>query len=194
MTAAPTRPRLLRGAAIAVLALVLSACGFHLRSALTLPQDVGPIRVVARNPYSPLAQSVVQALERAGADATAEGAVDGKAVLNIRSEKWGSLPISVDQFGRSQEYTLRYAVVFSFTRADGTVFVPQQVVEMARDYISSPTNATGAESEAELLGKEMRKDMTAAILRRIDVAARSPRPATPVEPTDATLPDPTAPP
>jgi LPS-assembly lipoprotein len=192
--ALPSRPRLLRTAAIAALALVLTACGFHLRSALTLPPDVGQILVASRNPYSPLAQSVVQALERAGVEASTEGPPTGKAVLNVVSEKWGSLPISVDQYGRAQEFTLRYAVVFSFTKADGSVFVPKQVVELARDYVSSPTSPTGAESEVDLLTKEMRKDMTAAILRRIDAAARSPKPETPAEPTDVTLPDLNAPP
>ena len=59
------------------------------------------------------------------------------------SERWGDLPIAIDQFGRSQEYTLRYAVVFAFKRADGTDLVPQQVVELSRDYVSQPDNATG---------------------------------------------------
>ena len=43
-------------------AVLLSACGFHLRGALALPADIGPIRVTAGDPYSPLAQGLAQAL------------------------------------------------------------------------------------------------------------------------------------
>lgn len=160
----------------AALVLGLSACGFHLRNALVLPPDLGPVKVTARDQYSPLAESLASALERAGAVAADPDAKSGVAVLRIRSEKFASRPISVDERGRAQEYTLLYAVVFSLDRADGTNVVPQQAVELSRDYISVPTNSTGTDSEQELLTREMRKDMTASILRRIDAASRAPMP------------------
>ncbi len=162
--------------AILALALGLTACGFHLRGALSLPPDLGPVRVVARDPYSPLANSLAIALENAGATPAPEGATEGVATLRIRLEKWGQIPISIDQFGRAQEYTLRYAVMFSLDKADGTNLVPEQTVELARDYISVPTRSTGTEGEREVLAREMQKEMTASILRRIDAASRAPRP------------------
>lgn len=161
----------------AVAALLLSACGFHLRGALTLPDDIGPIRVVARDKYSPLAESLAQALNRAGGQATAEGPVDGKATLTIRIERWGNTPISVDAQGRSQEYTLRYATVFEMRRADGAVVVPSQSIELARDYISVPTQSEGTEGEREILAREMQREMVASILRRIDAVSKAPQPA-----------------
>ena len=175
--------RMTRPIAIIALALCLTACGFHLRGALTLPPDLGPVRVVARDPYSPLAESLAVALEQAGATSAPEGATEGVATLRIRLEKWGSTPISIDQFGRAQEYTLRYAVMFSLDKADGTNLVPQQTVELARDYVSVPTRSTGTEGERELLAREMQREMTASILRRIDAASRAPMPVgMPVEP------------
>lgn len=171
-----------RSLLLAILMLGLSACGFHLRSALLLPPDLGPVRVVAPDPYSPLADALAVALERAGATPAPEGAKTDVATLRVHTEKWASIPISVDQFGRAQEYSLRYAVVFSLDRADGSNLVPQQVVELARDYISVPTRSTGTESERELLSREMRKDMVASILRRVDAASRAPTPVAPAEP------------
>ena len=178
--------------AILVLALGLTACGFHLRSALTLPPDLGPVRVIAKDPYSPLAESLSVALEQAGATPAAEDAAADVATLRIHLEKWGSTPISIDQFGRAQEYTLRYAVMFSLDKADGTNVVPQQTVELARDYVSVPTRSTGTEGERELLAREMQKEMTASILRRIDAASRAPMPigmpGAPPMPADGTAP------
>lgn len=179
----------------ALLALALSACGFHLRNALTLPADLGPVRVVTSNPYSPLGQSLGQALARVGATPAADSDED-VATLEVISERWGSRPISIDQFGRAQEYTMRYAVVFVLRAADGSEVVPRNTIELARDYVSSPTNPTGAEGEQELLAKEMRRDMVAGILRRIDAAdeAGFPQQAepAPVEPGHAVPAEPTA--
>ena len=173
----------LRPLVLVVLALALSACGFHLRDALLLPQDLGPLRVVSPDPYSPLAQSLSEALTRAGAKPAVEGAAGDVATLRVVSERWGNTPLSVDQFGRAQEYTLRYAVIFRLNRADGSDLVPQQAIELSRDYIFVPTNASGAEGEREILTKELRREMVASILRRIDAASRAPAVAAPVEPS-----------
>lgn len=164
---------MIRTASIALLlALGLSACGFHLRDALVLPADIGQVRVTARDPYSPLAQSLERALARAGAQIAEPDARGRMSTLAIRSEHWASTPLSIDQFGRAQEYTLRYAVVFALVDASGDEIVPQQAVELARDYISVPTDLTGTDTEAELLGRELQREMTASILRRIDAATR----------------------
>ena len=157
--------------ALLVLVLVLTGCGFHLRNAIVLPADLGPVRVDARDPYSPLADSLELGLQRAGAVSAAADA-EGVAVLDLVAERWGNTPLSVDARGRAQEFTLRYAVVFELRSAEGELLVPRQVVELSRDYVSPPTNSIGTDSEREILARELRREMGAAILRRIDAAAR----------------------
>ena len=161
----------------ALLALALSACGFHFRNAVSLPQGLGPLRVVATDPYSPLADSLAQALEGAGATPADAATGDKVATLRIVSEHWGDTPLSVDAFGRSQEYTLRHAVIFEMRAADDAILVPQQAVELTRDYISSPTRSLGTGGEREILAAELQREMVAAILRRIDMATRASVPA-----------------
>lgn len=177
---------MIRIALTIVFACLLSSCGFQLRDAIALPADMGPLQVVSRNPYSPLAESLSQALTRAGAEIPLEGSADDVATLQIVSEAWRSTPLSVDAFGRAQEYTLRYAVFFVMKHADGSVIVPQQGVELMRDYVSSPTSSIGTASEQELLANEMRREMVASILRRIDAIARAPVPVS----TPAPAPEP----
>ena len=178
--------------------LALAACGFHLRKGVNLPADLGPLRVVSTNRYSPLAEALSQALARSGAvpapdpvdvvpqpddaqsgiappaDANAPVAPPTPvATLNIRKERWGSIPAAIDARGRAQELTLRYAVEFDLLRADGSVLVPRQVVELARNYVTVPDNNIGSDSEQEVLAKEMRRDMVASIMRRIDAALQA---------------------
>ena len=157
----------LRLLAVSFLAVSLSACGFHLRNKIALPDDLGPVLVTSTTQYSPLADAVAIGLRNSGAIAAAEGQTD-VATLQILSERWGDLPIAIDDRGRAQEFSLRYAAVFVFKRADGTDLVPQQVVELSRDYVSPPENATGTTTEREILANELRREMAASILRRVD--------------------------
>jgi LPS-assembly lipoprotein len=154
------------------LALAVSACGFHLRDALVLPSDIGTVRVASVDRYSPLADSLTHSIQRAGAQIASTDDPNA-TVVDLLSERWGDTPISVDQFGRAQEFNLRYAVVFEVRKADGTKPVPRQAVELARDYVSNPVNAIGTEGERELLVKELRREMAASIIRRLGAVART---------------------
>jgi LPS-assembly lipoprotein len=163
---------------VTLLAAALSGCGFQLRNAAKLPDDLGPVAVTAPDPYSPLADSLARALERNGAQAAAADALDGATKLEILSERWAELPIAVDNQGRAQEYSLRYAVVFRLRKPDGDLLVPQQAVELARDFVAPPSDAIGNASERDLLATEMRREMTASILRRVNAALQVTTPAT----------------
>ena len=192
-TASSRLPRMIRIFVATLLALALSACGFHLRNALKLPPDIGPVKVVSPDPYSPLAESLADALQRMGAKPVDPAATD-VAVLRIRSERWGNLPISIDEFGRAQEYSLRYAVIFDLVDGQGRAVIPTQAVELSRDYISSPTQLIGSESEREILSGELRREMSGAILRRVDAASRgAPTPAAPAPAAGPEAPAPATP-
>ncbi|MEG3192898.1 LPS-assembly lipoprotein LptE [Lysobacter sp. D1-1-M9] len=153
------------------LVLALAACGFSLRDALVLPPDLGPVQVVSVDRYSPLADSLAQSLTRAGA-VPATSRTENPAVLEVLAEEWGDTPISVDTFGRAQEFSLRYAVIFELRKADGSMLVPRQTIELSRDYISVPTQSQGAEGERDILVRELQREMAASVLRRIDAVAR----------------------
>ena len=167
----------IRIAVVAALALLCAGCGFHLRDAITVPADLNPIRVIAPDPYSPLAESLADAMQRAGAE-PADDALEQATTLHILSELWGDTPISIDELGRAQEFSLRYAVVFTLVDAAGATVVPQQSVELSRDYVAPPADSIGKTSERELLAKELRKDMTTAILRRVGAALNVTHPET----------------
>ena len=159
----------IRLACLLALVAVTGACGFHLRNAITIPAELNPVRVVAPDPYSPLAETLADAMISAGA----QGATDPMqpaTTLQIFTERWGDTPISIDELGRAQEFSLRYAVIFALIDPSGNVVVPRQAVELSRDYVAPPTDSVGATSERELLTKELRRDMSTAILRRVGAA------------------------
>ena len=185
--------RTFRLLALLLSVVAASACGFHLRDALRLPENLGPVRVVSVDRYSPLAQSLSLSLERGGAQIAGTDVPDA-SVLDVLSEQWGDTPVAVDAFGRTQELSLRYAVVFELRTGDGTLLVPRQTIELSRDYVSNPVNAIGTEGERDILMRELRREMVAAIVRRIDAysesaAALIPVPDIPDTPILPVLPD-----
>ncbi len=156
-----------------VLVSGLTGCGFHLRNKLTLPPDVPSVRVQSSTNYSELVKLLKRGLRGSGAVIAEDDTTAGVAQLMVLSERWGDLPIAIDGQGRAQEYSLRYAAIFTLTGSDGTVVVPQQVIELSRDYVSPPVDATGTATEREILADELRRDMSAAILRRVDSVVRA---------------------
>ena len=162
-----------RRALILLSFVFLSACGFHPRAQLELPAALGPVAVRTSDPYSPLGLELATALERAGV--AGAGAVEGQpsAALRITAERWRTAPLSVDQFARVREYVTRYRVDFQLADATGAVLVAPQTIELSREYSYDINASAGSPAEQELIQRELRRDMQAAILRRLDIVLRA---------------------
>lgn len=152
------------------LAAVLAACGFRPRASLALGTDVGPLKVQSADPYSPLTQGLSTALSRAGA----QSAVDGQpsATLKVVSEELTTRPLALDDRAQVREYETRYAVKFELLDAAGAVQVPVQEVVLTREYTYDSVASAGSPAEQALLQRELRRDMQAAIVRRLDAVLR----------------------
>jgi outer membrane lipopolysaccharide assembly protein LptE/RlpB len=155
----------------ALLALSLTACGFRPRGALVLPEGMGPLAVTSVDPYSPLPDALRRALRQAGVSSTE--ATEGTAQLRIESEVWSERPLTVDAFVTVREMETRYAVSVSVVDASGASVLPAETIELTRDYVYEATQSFGVANEQVLVQDELRRDMAAAILRRVDVALRA---------------------
>lgn len=153
------------------LVAMLAACGFRPRASLALGTDLGPVKVQSSDPYSPLAQGLSTALLRAGA----QPAVDGQpsATLKVLSEALATRPLAVDRRAQVREYETRYAVKFELLDAAGAARIPVQEVVLTREYTYDSVASAGSPAEQELLQRELRRDMQAAILRRLDAVLRA---------------------
>jgi LPS-assembly lipoprotein len=155
-----------------VCALALAGCGFHPRAELALPPDLGPVKVVTSDPYSPLGDSLSRALTRAGAQPAT--ATDVKvATLRVVSATWSEGPLSVDAFAHVREYIITYTVKFSFTDADNADINPLQEIKLQRDFTYDDSHALGSSEEQSTIREEMQRDMSASIIRSVGIALRN---------------------
>ena len=155
-------------------AAVLPACGFHPRQQIKLSDAVGPMKVETADPYSPLGTELASSLGRQGAVAPEAG--KPSATLRITAEAWSTQPLSLDQFAQVREYMTRYRVDFVLQGADGLPRIEAQSIELTREYTYDANASAGSPAEQELIQRELRRDMQAAILRRIDIALRNTSP------------------
>lgn len=151
-------------------AFLLVGCGFHPRDRVRFSDWVGPMRVETADAYSPLGLELAAALTRSGATAPVDG--EAAAALKITDENWDTAPLSVDQFAQVREYVTRYRVEFALQSAEGTPLIEPQSIELSREYTYDANASAGSPAEQELIQRELRRDMEAAILRRLDIVLR----------------------
>lgn len=152
--------------AAGLLLLLLTACGFKLRADISLPPELHRIQVVVADPYSPLRHNLEQALIRAGAQPVTDGA--GSAVLRILHNRLSREPLTVGGTGRVREFGMRYEVTMQLDDAQGEVVVARQDILLERSYPFDGAAAQGAPGEEEAVRAELEREMSQAILRRID--------------------------
>lgn len=156
--------------ALAVLALLVGACGFHPRGAVELPPGVSKVYVQA--PSALLGEPIAMYLEAGGARQVTDRADADVAVL-VTGERQDRRLLAVDpRTGKAREYELSYALTYQLARKDGSAILPPQTVSLVRDYTFDPTAVIAMGEEEALIYAEMRRDAVQQVLRRLRFALR----------------------
>ena len=158
------------------LALLLGGCGYKLRGFGELPTAMAVTYIDSGRPQnarpSRLAAALRSALRANGIVVTEDPDAAG-ATLKILSENLRRRTVSASAGDEVREWTLRYDVDFAVTQADGTQLLPRESTSVVRDIIYSETQVLGRESGEEQAIQEMRFDLASAIIRRLQLVARS---------------------
>jgi LPS-assembly lipoprotein len=157
-------------AGVAVLSL-LTACGFHLRGGVELPPVLEDAYVDSKDRYGSLSNELRLELQAAGAQVV-DDRKDATGILKLTSPRSQQRVLSVGSAGRATEYELFEEVTFALEKPDGEVLLAPQTVRMTRDMVFDDTQLLGKVSEAEVLRRQMHRDMARQILTRIEVAMR----------------------
>ena len=157
-------------ASLLVAVLALSACGFHLRQSAALPSSMQRVHL-AVNGGGELQRNLARALEDSGATLEDESG-PGVAELKIPLAAFDTDTLSVSGGARVTEYTIRYQVRFEVDDSNGQVLVPQQRVDMSRDFSYDATNTIGTDAQVEEIHRSLNDDMVQAILFRLQAAGR----------------------
>lgn len=157
--------------AVPATAFALSACGFHLRGEAVLPPTMHRVYVESSDLFSPLKTNVEAALTRSGAKVeNAPG--EGIAEVKLGAVSLAPVVRSVNSNARVSEFTMLYHVELEISDSAGKTLLQKQVIEQQRVFTFDQTQAIGTGAEQDIIKKEMERDMTQAILRRVDAVAK----------------------
>jgi LPS-assembly lipoprotein len=150
---------------------MLSACGYHLRGEAQLPSGMERVHVDSSDQFGPLKRNVEKALERSGAKIEpAPG--DGIADVSFTAVSLAPIVRSVSANARVNEYTMLYHLELQITDGAGKVLLPKQVIEQSRVFTFDQTQAIGTGAEQDEIKKEMERDMTQVVMRKVESAER----------------------
>lgn len=160
--------RLSQCALLLVTALLLPACGFHLRQNASLPPQMQRVHLVV-NGGGELERRLTRALGTSGATVEDESGPN-IAELRVPVATFATETLSAGGYVRITEYAVRYHVEFEVTGADGHELLARQRIDMSREFSFDASNAVGSESQVQELQRSLNDDMVQAILFRLQAA------------------------
>ncbi len=158
-----------------VVCAYLTACGFHLRGKLPIPDSIKTISVQSED--RDLRTKLVEALSFSGATVV-ESPSDALALLDLKNVRYEREVLTIDDRGKVTGYILRYRARFTLTSAEGES-LRQSALVTRRDFNFDPDLILQAEIEEESLRQDMLTDLTQQILRQIATVTASLAPAGP---------------
>lgn len=158
---------MMRTLLIALFALTLTACGFHLRG---VGAGALPFASISVKGDGEFADELRTYLHRdRNIQVVNNGAADAQIV--IRSEKYGKDIQSINSVGRAAEYRLNLQIDFQVIKGNEVVLENGQQ-KLHRTLTWDENNVLPKESEEALLQKDMRRDAIQLVLLRTIAALR----------------------
>lgn len=149
--------------ALAVLALALSACGFHLQGRETLPASLAAVRIEAVDPQSDFNLGLRAALRRSGTALVEDG---NPAVVRILADGSTEKVLTVSSFNIPTAYQLDYTIRISVSAGDREL-MPPETHTLSREYTFNEKALLAKERERELLAEALADDLVTLVMRRL---------------------------
>lgn len=148
---------------ITVLALTISACGFHLRGNIPLPSGISNMFVEA--PSGNFKDELAKILTNVGADlATGPGGAD--VVLKITSATSNRTVGTLDARGKADSYNLVFSVSYRLEDPAGKKIRAASIRETRR-YNFDPELVIESESEEADLLQDMEQEVAISLVRQL---------------------------
>jgi len=154
-----------KNSVVFMLMLLLTACGYHLRGAIQLPEALQKIYV--RGASAELTNAIARTFRSASGELVATAAEAGM-ILNVINEDYQRRTISIDSSGYSNEYDLVYRLTFDLLDNQGAVLISAQTIEVSKSYFNEQSSNTvlSKGNEEAVLRKELYSQAVRSVIER----------------------------
>ncbi|WP_075256838.1 LPS-assembly lipoprotein LptE [Herbaspirillum camelliae] len=147
-------------------AVLLSACGFHLRGAADLPFKT---IYLGFPPNSQVGVQLKRNIEASGATVV-DDAKEAEANLKVLADSRDRQVLTLNTNGRVREYALFQNFSFSVTDAKGVIIIPPTAITLRRVITYDENQELAKQAEETLLYRDMQSDLVQQILRRLSAS------------------------
>lgn len=145
--------------------LMLTACGYHLRGAIDLPEALKKMYV---RDASPELSAAIERTFRETAGELVANPEDAGVILNVLDEYYQRRTVSLRSTGYSNEYELIYRLTFDLLDAEGNELVSNQTIEVMELYYNAQRSETflSKNNEEIILRREMYEEAVRSMIQR----------------------------
>ncbi len=152
-------------------AFLLASCGFQLRGAATLPFNTV---YVDASPASVFATQLRRVIGAGSQTRVTNNPAEAEATVQVLNELREKEILSLSAGGRVRELQLRYRVHYQVLDKNKTPLAPPGEIVLRRDFSFNEQEQLSKEAEEALLYRDMQTDAVHQLVRRLQVAAKSP--------------------
>jgi LPS-assembly lipoprotein len=152
-------------------ALALAGCGFHLRGSAALPPGMQRVHLTVggagdfqRKLARALLASNVTLEDKSG---------PGIAELHVPAQNFTVQSLTINGVAQVTEFAVRFHVVFTATNPEGKVIVPDQAIDLQREFSYDASQPVGTQSQMEQIQGSLIDDAIQALLFRLQAVAKN---------------------
>lgn len=154
---------------VAVVAALLSGCGFHLAGQQPLPPQLRSVYIDLVNPYGvdvpPLQQALTRRITRSGGTVVSS-LQQAHAVLRLSNLTLARETVAIGPDGRAQAYRLITGVDYALA-VNGKIVLPPETQTISSDYSFNAQQILAKEEEQSRLEAYIQDELAELILMRI---------------------------
>jgi LPS-assembly lipoprotein len=155
---------IIRSALLLLLAVSISACGFHLRG--NIPLDEGIKNMFVSAPEGPFKDQLERVLSTSGARISATDA-GADVILVVTNAATNRTVGTLDDRGKANSYNLQFNVTYSLKDPTGVSIRPAASLTESRRYNFDPETVIETEAEEAELQESMEQDISLRIVRQL---------------------------
>lgn len=152
---------------ILIMALLISACGYHLRGALDLPK--GMKNVYLEGGSTQLREQFKRAMEISSVQLSSSPENAG-IIVKIFDEEDQRRVLSLNSGGIANDFELSYRFDYELLDSKNKVLMPRQPVEIKREYYNDQVAIIAKGNEEAVIRDEMYQQAVRTIVNRARVA------------------------
>jgi LPS-assembly lipoprotein len=158
---------LINKSVILIMALISSACGYHLRGALELPQ--GMQNVYLEGGSAQLREQFKRAMEISSVKLS-NSPENAGIIVKIFDEDNRRRVLSLSSGGIANDFELSYRFEYELVDSKNKVLMPRQPIEIKREYYNDQLAIIAKGNEEAVIRDEMYQQAVRSIVNRARVA------------------------